>query len=131
MTQVSDSAADMGLLGETQRLYGLLALARSDSSQAAQHFGRSASIFDLLGDRYRGARAHHDLGRAYMLAQPERAAEHLSRAVNIFRELGARLDLASAEAALVAHDQSPPQQQRRREAVLQLVTLRLAEAVAS
>jgi len=129
--QTSDSAADMGLAGEAQRLHGLLALARSDASLAAQHFGRSVSIFDLLGDRYRGARAHHDLGRAYMLVQPERAAEHLSRAVNIFRELGARLDLDSAEAALVAHDQTAPQQQRRREAVLQLVTLRLAEAVAS
>ena len=127
----SDSAADMGLVGEAQRLHGLLALARSDASLAAQHFGRSVSIFDLLGDRYRGARAHYDLGRAYTLAQPERAAEHLSRAVNVFRELGARLDLASAEAALAAHDQSAPQQRRWREATLQLVTLRLAEAVAS
>ncbi len=129
--QTSDSAADMGLAGEAQRLYGLLAMARSHAPLAAQHFGRSVSIFDLLGDRYRSARAHHDLGRAYVLAQPERAAEHLSRAVNIFRELGARIDLASAEAALAAHDQTAPQQQRRREAVIQLVTLRLAEAVAS
>lgn len=129
--QTSDSAADMGLAGEAQRLYGLLAMARSQAPLAAQHFGRSVSIFDLLGDRYRGARAHYDLGRAYLLAQPERAAEHLSRAVNVFRELGARLDLASAEAALAAHDQTAPQEQRRREAVLQLVTLRLAEAVAS
>jgi len=129
--QTSDSVADMGLLGEAQRLYGLLALARSDAPLAAQHFGRSVSISDLLGDRYRSARAHYDLGRAYVLAQPERAAEHLSRAVNIFRELGARLDLASAEAALAAHDQTAPQQQRRHEAVIQLVTLRLAEAVAS
>lgn len=129
--QTSDSAADMGLAGKAQRLYGLLAMARSHASLAAQHFGRSVSIFDLLGDRYHGARAHYDLGRAYMLAQPERAAEHLTRAVNVFRELGARLDLASAEAAVAAHDQTAPQQQRRREAVIQLVTLRLAEAVAS
>ena len=129
--QISDSVADMGLLGETQRLHGLVALGRSDAHLAAQHFGRSVSIFDLLGDRYRSARAHHDLGRAYMLAQPERATEHLSRAANVFRELGARLDLAAVEAALAAHDQTVPQQQREREAVIQLVTLRLAEAVAS
>jgi len=45
--------------------------------------GRSVSIFDLLGDRYRSARAHFELGRAYAIAQPERAAEHLTRAVNI------------------------------------------------
>src|SRR5258708_19617324 len=66
-----------------------------------------------------------------MLEQPEHAEEHVSRAVNVFRELGARLDLAAAEAALAAHNQTAPQQERQREAVLQLVTLRLAEAVAS
>ena len=41
------------------------------------------------------------------------------------------MDLASAEAALTSHNQTPPQRERQREAVLQLVTLRLAEAVAS
>jgi transcriptional regulator with GAF, ATPase, and Fis domain/Tfp pilus assembly protein PilF len=127
----SDSDPDMGLMGETQRLHGLLALARTEASLAAQHFGRSVSIFDLLGDRYRSARSHYDLGRAYVLAQPELAAEHLTRAVNVFRELGAQLDLDAAEAALAAHDQSAPQQLRQREAVIQLVTLRLAEAVTS
>src|SRR6185312_12840034 len=71
----------------------------------------------------RGARAHLDLGRAYMLSQPELATEHLSRAVNIFRELGAGLDLARAETA--------PQQERQRDAAAQLITLRLADAVAS
>src|SRR5207244_12371190 len=69
--------------------------------------------------------------RTYMLAQSELAAEHLTRAVNIFRELGARRDLEFAEAALAEHDQTPPQQERRREAAIQLITLRLAEAVAS
>lgn len=127
----SDSAADLGLAGEAQRLLGLLAMARSDPAAAAQHFGRCASIFDLLGDRYRSARAHFDLGRAYTIAQPELAAEHLTRAVNIFRELGARLDLEHAESTLHEHDQTPPQQERQREAAVQLITLRLAEAVAS
>src|SRR5260370_24895589 len=63
--QTSDSAAEMGLTGEAQRLHGLLALARSDFALAAQHFGRSVSIFDFLGDRYRGTRPHYDLGLAY------------------------------------------------------------------
>lgn len=129
--QLSDSSSDLGFIGEVQRLSGHLAMARSDPALAAQHFGRSVSIFDLLGDRYRSGRAHHDLGRAYLLAQPDLASEHLSRAVNTFRELGARLDLAAAENSLAAHDQTVPQRERQREAVLQLVTLRLAEAVAS
>src|SRR5205807_9830219 len=111
--QVSDSAADMGLVGETQRLRGLLALARSDASLAAQHFGRSVSIFDLLGDRYRGARAHYDLGRAYALAQPDRASEQLARAVNIFRELGARIDLEKAEQAASNLNRAVPDASRQ------------------
>ncbi|HEX7720910.1 MAG TPA: sigma 54-interacting transcriptional regulator [Pyrinomonadaceae bacterium] len=129
--QSSDSPTAIGLTGEGHRLHGLLALAKSEAPAATQHFGRCVSIFELLGDRYRTGRAHLDLGRAYMLAQSELAAEHLTRAVNIFRELGARRDLEFAEAALTEHDQTPPQQERRREAAIQLITLRLAEAVAS
>jgi DNA-binding NtrC family response regulator/tetratricopeptide (TPR) repeat protein len=127
----SDSESDLALAGEAQRLQGLLAMARGDSIIAAQHFGRSVSIFDLLGDRYRSARAHYELGRAYTHAQPDLAAEHLSRAVNIFRELGAKRDLELAQATIDEHDQTEPQQDRRREAAVQLITLRLAEAVAS
>jgi DNA-binding NtrC family response regulator/tetratricopeptide (TPR) repeat protein len=128
---ITDSPADLLLSGEAQRLHGLLEMARGDAAMAAQHFGRSVSIFDLLGDRYRSARAHYELGRAYTMAQPERAAEHLSRAVNIFRELGARLDLERAEGGAAELDQNRPQQLMQRDTVVQLLTLRLAEAVAS
>src|SRR6266550_2595658 len=128
---ITDSPTDLLLSGEAQRLHGLLEMARGDAAMAAQHFGRSVSIFDLLGDRYRSARAHYELGRAYAMAQPERAAEHLSRAVNIFRDLGARADLARAEAASAELDQTRPQQLLQRDTVVQLLTLRLAEAVAS
>jgi transcriptional regulator with GAF, ATPase, and Fis domain/Tfp pilus assembly protein PilF len=127
----SDSAFDLGLAGDAQRLQGLLAMAHTDPTAAVQHFGRSVSIFDLLGDRYRSARAHYELGRAYAQAQPELAAEHLTRAVNTFRELGAKRDLERAQSTLDEHDQTEPQQDRQREAAVQLITLRLAEAVAS
>src|SRR2546430_14520418 len=96
---ISDSETDLLLAGEAQRLHGLLEMATGDAGLAAQHFGRSVSIFDLLGDRYRSARAHCELGRAYALAQPDRATEHFARATNIFRELGARLDLARTKEA--------------------------------
>ncbi len=127
----TDSATDLGFAGEAQRLSGLLAMAQSDAPLAAQHFGRSVSIFELLGDRYRTARAHYELGRAYIVAQPERAAEHLSRATNTFRQLGARIDLERAEQAIAGLDRTAPQQQHERSALTQLLTLRLAEAVAS
>jgi len=129
--QTSDSPSAIGLSGETHRLQGLLAMAKSDAASATQHFGSCLSMFELLGDRYRTGRAHFDLGRSHMLAQSELAGEHLTRAVNIFRELGARGALAVAQAACEEWDRTPRQQERKREAAVQLITLRLAEAVAS
>ena len=127
----TDSATDLGFTGEAHRLSGMLAMARSDASSAAQHFGSSVSIFDMLGDRYRSARAHLELGRAYASLMPDRASEHLSRALNTFRELGARLDLTRAEEELRELSRATPQRTQEQSALTQLLTLRLAEAVAS
>jgi tetratricopeptide (TPR) repeat protein len=127
----TESTTDMSFAGELQRLLGMLAMTQLDFSSAAQHFGSSVSIFDMLGDRYRAARAHSELGRAYSSSQPSRAMEHLSRAVNAFRDLGAKLDQARAEAALANLDRTAPERSEERSALPQLLTLRLAEAVAS
>jgi DNA-binding NtrC family response regulator/tetratricopeptide (TPR) repeat protein len=129
--EATDETPDLGITGEAQRLYGILAMAEGDTALAAQHFARSVSIFEMLGDRYRGTRAHFELGRAYAGQHSERAAEHLARAVHSFRELGASLDLARAEDALAALDHSAPERQHEQSALAQLLTLRLAEAVAS
>ena len=129
--ETTDSASDMGFAGEYQRLMGMQALLKSDFSAAAQHFGSSVSIFDMLGDRYRAARAHSELGRAYASSQPSRAIEHLTRAVNAFRELGAKLDQQRAEAVLINLDRSAPERSEEQSALTQLLTLRLAEAVTS
>jgi hydrogenase-4 transcriptional activator len=128
---ITDSETDLLLAGETQRLHGLNELKKERPALAAQHFGKSVSIFDLLGDRYRSARAHYELGRAFAITQPENAGEHFARATNIFRELGASFDLALAEASAAALDQSTTRQSRHSETLAQLLTLRLAEAVAS
>jgi DNA-binding NtrC family response regulator len=109
----------------------MLNMARGDAAAAAQHFGSSVSIFDMLGDRYRAARAHLELGRAYATMLPERAGEHLSRALNTFKELGAKLDLSRAEEELRDLARSTPQRIQEQSALTQLLTLRLAEAVAS
>jgi len=128
---VNDSPADMHIAGEAQRVVGLSEMAKSEPASAAQHFGRSVSIFDLIGDRFRSARAHFELGRAYVVTQPERAEEHLTRALNIFRELGAKLDIERAENAAAELAALGPERRKQRDTVVQLLTLRLAEAVAS
>ncbi|HEX8458969.1 MAG TPA: sigma 54-interacting transcriptional regulator [Pyrinomonadaceae bacterium] len=129
--QTSDSAADMAVAGEAQRVHGLLALAQSDATLAIHHFGRSVSIFSILGDRYRTALALYGLGCAYVSVQPERAAEHFSRALHNFRELGAQLDIARTESALAKVEVNTTGQRHENSAFAQLLTLRLAEAVAS
>ncbi len=128
---ITDSPADLLVAGEAQRVSGLLEMSRSDAESAAQHFGRSVSIFDLLGDRYRAARARYELGRAYGSGQPERAAEQLALAANTFRKLGARLDLEKAETAAQALEHGATPVKQTTSALSQLLTLRLAEAVAS
>src|SRR5215204_3899314 len=130
-SETTDSATDLGFSGEAHRLSGMLSMARSDPSAAAQHFGSSVSIFDMLGDRYRAARAHLELGRAYATILPNRAAEHLSRALNTFRELGAQLDLSRVEEELRDLARATPERIQEQSALTQLLTLRLAEAVAS
>ncbi len=131
LSEEASDPTDLSFAGESHRVHGMLAAAHSDFSAAAQHFGSSVSIFDMLGDRYRAARAHSELGRAYASNQPSRAMEHLSRAVNAFRELGAKLDQTRAEAALANLDRSAPERNEEQSGLPQLLTLRLAEAVTS
>ncbi len=127
----TDSAMDLGFTGEAHRLSGMLAMTAGDTASAAQHFGSSVSIFDMLGDRYRSARSHYELGCAYASTTPRRATEHLSRALSTFRELGARIDLERAQQALANLDRSTPELRSEDSALPQLLMLRLAEAVAS
>src|SRR5215208_3998832 len=120
--QITDSATDMNFTGESHRLNGMLSMMRGDAAAAAQHFGSSVSIFDMLGDRYRAARAHLELGRAYATILPDRAGEHLSRALNTFRDLGARLDLSRAEEELRDLARTTPERIQEQSALTQLLT---------
>jgi hydrogenase-4 transcriptional activator len=138
----SDSPADLAVSGDAQLLYGRLAFAQGDPQSAAQHFGRSASIFEMLGDRYRGALAQYWLGRAYFELLPARAAEHFAAAVETFRQLGARRNLADTETALamLGEKNDAAAASNRSQALFEtsssespvhLLTLRLTEAIAS
>jgi hydrogenase-4 transcriptional activator len=130
--ETTDSQADLAVTGEAQRLQGLLALAHGDAVKASQHFGRSLSIYEMLGDRYRSALALYELGRAYAASQPERAVESLARAGQTFRELGARTGVERVDEAVAALDRlSEPRRQQEATSLAHLVLLRLTEAVAS
>jgi hydrogenase-4 transcriptional activator len=129
--ELEDTVADMAMASETQRVSGLLAMERDNPAAAAHHFGRSVSIYEILGDRYRIARAYYELGCAYAAAQPERAAEPLSTAVHIFEELGARLDLKRAQEALAALGHPGPARTTTPASGSRRFVLRMAEAATS
>jgi transcriptional regulator with PAS, ATPase and Fis domain/tetratricopeptide (TPR) repeat protein len=134
LVETADNSTDLSIAGETQRISGMLEFARGDATLAANHFGKCISIFEMLGDQYRTARAHYWLGRAHTSTSLERAKEHLSQAVRTFRELGALIDLERAEEALASLNKTTPEHEERHSeasTLSQLLTLRLAEAVAS
>ena len=129
--EATESAADVGILGEAERLNGLVALTHGDATLAAQYFGRSLSIFEMLGDRHRSAIACEALGSAYARTTPKRASEKLGSALQTFRELGAYPDVARVERALAELDDEAPDRRTDPVALSQLLTSRLVNAAAS
>jgi DNA-binding NtrC family response regulator/tetratricopeptide (TPR) repeat protein len=86
--------------GEYLRLRGALH-ARSNSPADAYHdFAQSATLLDLLGERYQSALSHLALGRLIADTGARSSAErHLNRALGVFQQLGAERDLADTRSA--------------------------------
>ena len=131
VSEEAESAADVAITGEAERLNGLVALKQGDPALAAQHFGRSLSIFEMLGYRHRGAIASEALGAAYARTAPRRASEKLESALQTFRELGAHPDVARVEQSLAELDGEAPDRRTDPVALSQLLTSRLVNAAAS
>ena len=129
--ETAESTFDFDVTGEAQRLNGLLALELKNHALATHHLSRSVSIFETIGDVFRTARARFELGQAYAETHPERAAENFVLAIRAFQELGAKPDLEKAEKALADLDHTRPEQKQEPSALMQLLTLRMAEASAS
>lgn len=95
--EISQTEIDLGSVGELQRLLGRLATEKGDFETARQHFGQSASIFEILGDRYRLALANYWLGFSFAPTNPEKARDFIRRAIRDFAAMGAGPDLKRAE----------------------------------
>jgi DNA-binding NtrC family response regulator/tetratricopeptide (TPR) repeat protein len=86
--------------GEYLRLRGSLHATRGAAADAYHDFAQSATLLDLLGERYQAALSHLALGRLVAQTGARSAAEHhLDRAFNVFQQLGAERDLADTAAA--------------------------------
>jgi hydrogenase-4 transcriptional activator len=86
--------------GEYLRLRGALHARSGSPSDAYHDFAQSATLLELLGERYQAALSHLALGRLVAETGARSVAErHLEKASTVFEQLGAERDLADTETA--------------------------------
>ncbi len=139
LTFLEDSEAtnDFIILAFVQRIRGLLCLAKDDRELAIYHFNRSLSIFETINDLYYIALVNYETGKIIATDDAEKASKYLTKSVEIFQRLGVpKLIEKSTQAfekskqvEITAKTEVVPR--RPVSAVSQLLTMRLAEAVAS
>ncbi len=97
---VLDPKVDPAAWGEYLRLRGAIHALAGGAADAYHDFAQSATLLDLLGERYQSALSHLALGRLVAETGARSIAErHLNRALAIFEQLGAERDLADTRAA--------------------------------
>jgi hydrogenase-4 transcriptional activator len=141
----NEPSSDFFVLGNIQRIRGLLALEYRDEELAIHHFSRALTIFETAEDLYHTALAHFLIGKTVYEAQPERASKHMNSASEIFRKLDIKPFLSETEEILgklknvetrgKSTDERKASEtsvaKRATSAGSQLLMLRLAEATAS
>jgi DNA-binding NtrC family response regulator/tetratricopeptide (TPR) repeat protein len=86
--------------GEYLRLRGALDAKHGNDADAYHAFAQSATLLDLLGERYQAGLSHLALGRLVAESGARSSAEpHLAQALDIFRQLGAERDRSDTETA--------------------------------
>jgi DNA-binding NtrC family response regulator/tetratricopeptide (TPR) repeat protein len=86
--------------GEYLRLRGSLHAKNGAAADAYHDFSQSATLLDLLGERYQAALSHLALGRLVAATGARSVAErHLDKAMETFEQLGAARDAEDTRAA--------------------------------
>ncbi len=95
-----DPRTEPGTWAEYLRIRGALHEHRGAATEAYHDFAQSATLFDLLGERYQTALSHLAIGRLVARTGARTVAErHLDRAAAVFTKLGAERDLHDTAAA--------------------------------
>ncbi|MGE0359693.1 MAG: sigma 54-interacting transcriptional regulator [Vicinamibacterales bacterium] len=98
-----DPRTTPGAWGEFLRLRGQLHAREQRPNEAYHDIAQSASVFDLVGERYQAAVSQFALGRLAQDAGARSIAErHFGDAREVFRALGSVRDLAETERAMSA-----------------------------
>src|SRR2546428_249600 len=86
--------------GEYLRLRGALHAKSGSAADAYHDFAQSATLLELLGERYQAALSHLALGRLVAHAGARSVAErHLNNALTVFQHLGAERDVDDTQTA--------------------------------
>src|SRR5262249_19713854 len=86
--------------GEYLRVRGMLRAAQGAPADAYHDFSQSATLLELLGERYQAALSHLAVGRLIAETGEQSAAErHLDKAFAVFAQLGADRDMGDTRAA--------------------------------
>jgi len=89
-----DPKAAPAAWGEYLRLRGALHARSGNAADAYHDFAQSATLLELLGERYQSALSHLALGRLVAETGARSIAErHLRKAESVFQQLGAERDL--------------------------------------
>jgi hydrogenase-4 transcriptional activator len=86
--------------GEYLRLRGAFHAKKGHAADAYHDFAQSATLLDLLGERYQAGLSHLALGRLVAHTGARSVAERqLNQALAVFQQLGAERDLSDTQAA--------------------------------
>jgi DNA-binding NtrC family response regulator/tetratricopeptide (TPR) repeat protein len=95
-----DPKAAPAAWGEYLRLRGSLNARSGNAADAYHDFAQSATLLELLGERYQSALSHLALGRLVAETGARSVAErHLGKAEAVFQQLGAERDLEDTRQA--------------------------------
>ncbi len=98
--EVLDPRVAPATWGEYLRIRGALHAKSGGSADAYHNFAQSATLLELLGERYQAALSHLALGRLVAQTGARSVAErHLESAFAVFKQLGAERDLADCRSA--------------------------------
>ncbi len=127
----NDSEDDFFVLGNIQRIKGLIALEKNDKKTATYHFNRSLTIFQAAEDLYHMALAHYLIGTSLSESQPKKASKHFISASEVFRKLGVNHLYKAAESKIDNLKTEGTKDDEESSVSSQLLMQRLAEATAS
>jgi hydrogenase-4 transcriptional activator len=127
----TDPSSDFFVLGNIQRIRGLIHLRKNDEELAVYHLKRGLTIFETAEDLYHTALTHFLIGKIISAEDPKSASNHLIAASERFRKIGVERYYTKAEELIGKLKNAEPQKKTSSSAGSQLLMLRLAESVAS